>query len=98
MIVDYYLKQGRVLDIDALYSAGPGGRYWFTGGYNLRALLSLACGALLNVPGFLDVCGVLKANAFFKSIYSAAWFTGTLLAAAVYWALLQLPPPSPRAS
>ena len=91
MIVDYYLKQGRVLDIDALYSAGPGGRYWFTGGYNLRALLSLACGALLNVPGFLDVCGVLKANAFFQSIYSAAWFTGTLTAGAIYWALLKLP-------
>ena len=91
MIVDYYLKQGRVLDIDALYTAGPGGRYWFTGGYNLRALLSLACGALLNVPGFLDVCGVLKANAFFQSIYSAAWFTGTLTAGAIYWALLKLP-------
>ena len=37
MIVDYWVLRKTVLDVPDLYRPG-GGRYWFTSGYNVRAL------------------------------------------------------------
>jgi len=87
MLVDYYLVQRRNLDVDALYRFGDG-PYWYSGGYNVKALAAVAIGAALNLPGFLEVCGVLSGiPSVLRAAYSAAWFTGTLLSAAVYVAI-----------
>jgi len=98
MTVDYYLfKRGR-LDIDSLYRMGPEGQYWYTGGVNLPAIAAVLVGSAINVPGFLRVCGVVaRVHPAWDAIYSAAWFSGTFVAAVVFYALTKLsqPPPAP---
>ena len=40
MVMDYWLLRRTRLVVDDLYHAGPG-RYWYTGGFNVRALEAL---------------------------------------------------------
>src|SRR4051794_22496852 len=48
MIVDYWLIRRTRLDVVELYRPDPAGRYWYSGGYNLRAL---AAGGVRRSPG-----------------------------------------------
>ena len=38
MIVDYWILRKTRLDVAELYRYGAGGRYWFSNGFNWRAL------------------------------------------------------------
>ncbi|MFC6671611.1 NCS1 family nucleobase:cation symporter-1 [Marinobacterium aestuariivivens] len=49
MMADYYIIQRRHLDIQALFSAKPGSRYYFNGGWNLRAVCAFVLGSLFSV-------------------------------------------------
>ncbi|MFJ4918732.1 NCS1 family nucleobase:cation symporter-1 [Streptomyces sp. NPDC088725] len=49
LIADYWIVRRTVLDLTDLYR--PGGRYWYTHGWNPRAVLALAVGGLLAVGG-----------------------------------------------
>jgi len=70
---------------------GPEGKYWYSGGVNVPALTALLVGSVINVPGFLRVCGVLsRVHPIWDAIYSAAWFSGTFVAAAVFYVLTKL--------
>ena len=46
MIVDYWILRKTKLDVPDLYRPGAGGRYWFTNGFNVRALLAVAIGVI----------------------------------------------------
>jgi NCS1 family nucleobase:cation symporter-1 len=50
MVFDYWLLRRTRLEIDELYRSGPGGRYWFTNGYNVRALIAVAVGVIPVLP------------------------------------------------
>ncbi|KAG0568488.1 hypothetical protein KC19_6G022800 [Ceratodon purpureus] len=85
MLVDYFGLRGRALDTDALFSSDKQGLYWYSNGYNLAALVSLAAGILPNIPGFLASTGVLpNCPVVFTAIYSNAWFVGFMIAGLVY--------------
>jgi len=49
MIVDYYIIQKQDLDIQQLFSTDPGGKYYYDGGWNKRALIALAIAAVFAV-------------------------------------------------
>ncbi|HKB14477.1 MAG TPA: cytosine permease, partial [Planctomycetota bacterium] len=51
LIADYFLLRGRRLEVEDLYRRG--GAYEYRGGVNPIAILSLAVGVAVNVPGFL---------------------------------------------
>ncbi len=53
MIVDYWILRKTVLDVPDLYRPGAG-RYWFSRGYNVRALVGVAIGVIPVIPGFLQ--------------------------------------------
>ncbi|HCA87351.1 MAG TPA: nitrate reductase [Streptomyces sp.] len=55
LIADYWIVRRTVLDLTDLYL--PGGRYWYTGGWNLRALLAFGVGGLLAVGGSHSAAG-----------------------------------------
>lgn len=89
LIVDYYLVRRTELDVEGLYRHD--GPYRYHGGYNWVAFVALLIGVVPNVPGFLQVAGlVAEVPALFVTIYSYAWFVGFLLAGFVYWALTKM--------
>ena len=80
MVVDYWWVRGTELDVPDLYR--PAGRY---AGTNPIAIAALVIGVAPNLPGFLKVAGVAPSMPqMFADLYVYAWFTGFLLAGAVY--------------
>jgi NCS1 family nucleobase:cation symporter-1 len=79
--------------VNALYQ--PRGRYVFTRGFSVVAMIALVLAILPNLPGFLvtvkliDPAGVPQ---FFLTLYSYAWFVGFALAFSVYILLRRLAP------
>jgi nucleobase:cation symporter-1, NCS1 family len=71
----------------------PGGRYWFSNGYNLRALLAVAVGVVPVIPGFLNAAttkgGVVADPTFLDQLYRYGVFVAFGLAAVSYFLLAQ---------
>jgi len=87
MIVDYYLIRRARLDVDELYREG--GAYAFGGGFNWRAVVALALGIAINVPGFLAQAtgGAIAVPPLFAGLYTYAWFVGLLVAGLAHFIL-----------
>jgi NCS1 family nucleobase:cation symporter-1 len=88
MIADYYFYRAQRLIPKDLYEAH--GAYWYSNGFNWRAIIALLVGVLPNVPGFLLEVGLLaKDNPFalFSGLYHYAWFVGFFLSGLTYLAL-----------
>jgi NCS1 family nucleobase:cation symporter-1 len=93
MLIDYWvLRRGR-LDVEELYRHGPGGRYWYSSGYNWRALVAVAVGVVVVLPGFLHAATTEGGRAaiadpgFFDRVYDYGVFVAFALAALTYVAL-----------
>ncbi|MEY2520149.1 MAG: nucleobase:cation symporter, family [Verrucomicrobiota bacterium] len=88
MIADYFVWRRRQLDVEDLYRAD--GRYRFSNGVNIVAMISLLLAILPNLPGFLVNVKLLDAAStprFFVALYDYAWFVGFAIAFVVYLAL-----------
>jgi len=72
LIADYFLMRKTRLDLKGLYHRD--GPYWYSGGFNPRALVALAAGIAPCVPGFLGTIGVVKVAQMWTDMYSYAWF------------------------
>jgi NCS1 family nucleobase:cation symporter-1 len=79
MIADYFIVRGRVLALNDLYRRG--GIYEYSGGFNPRAIWSLAAGIFVALIG-LAVPAV-------NWLYSYAWFVGFFISAAAYVLLMR---------
>jgi NCS1 family nucleobase:cation symporter-1 len=80
MIADYFVLRRRTLDVPDLYR--PRGQYR---GTNPVAVVALVLGVAPNVPGFLKSAGAIAGpRGFWDELYVYAWFTGFLLAGAIY--------------
>jgi NCS1 family nucleobase:cation symporter-1 len=91
MIADYFVWRRRQLDVEDLYRAD--GRYRFSNGVNIVAMISLLVAILPNLPGFLVNVKLLDAAntpRFFVALYDYAWFVGFAIAFVVYLALRKL--------
>jgi len=78
MIADYFFVRGRSLNVDDLYRRG--GEYEYSGGYNPRALLSLALGIAAALLGL--------AVPPLRFLYDYAWFVGFAVSALAYTVLM----------
>jgi NCS1 family nucleobase:cation symporter-1 len=90
LIADYFVLRKRELVVNDLYRRG--GIYEYKGGVNPAAVIALAAGVLPNVPGFLAQAfpaAFPDVGAFWKGIYSYAWFAGFGIAGALYLALMR---------
>jgi NCS1 family nucleobase:cation symporter-1 len=86
LIADYFVIRRTRLNQAGLYERmGP---YWYTGGFNLAAVISLLAGIGLCVPGFLAAVGFValqsdttagaelnRIPALWGDLYNYAWFT-----------------------
>lgn len=98
MVADYFLLRRRELTVEDLYRRG--GQYEYRGGVNWKAMLALALGVAVNVPGFLAeaIPGLKDAvPGFWRTLYTYAWFVGFLLSGALYMAFSAAAPPKAEA-
>jgi NCS1 family nucleobase:cation symporter-1 len=88
MVIDYWLLRRARLDLAGLYRADERGPYWFSAGYNWRALVAVAAGALPVLPGFLRAAttegGVVADPGFFDELYRYGVFVAFGLSAVTY--------------
>lgn len=86
LIVDYWVIRRKQLCLPDLYTAR--GEYYYSGGWNWRALVATICGCAMAWIGI--VVPVLK------PLYNYAWFVGLGVAGALYWILMTAFPPKPK--
>jgi nucleobase:cation symporter-1, NCS1 family len=102
LIADYIVLRRTRLDLPGLYRKNS--PYWYAGGFNPWALVALAIGIGLCIPGFLATIGAValtgdateaaakprEVPAIFGTLYSYAWFTSFGAAFVVYLAGMAL--------
>ncbi|OPH14465.1 nitrate reductase, partial [Azospirillum brasilense] len=49
LIADYYFVRRQQVAVDDLYTMQPEGRYWYRGGYNPRAVMTMVPAALVPI-------------------------------------------------
>lgn len=85
LICDYFLIRRAKLDLIKLYQKD--GPYWYSGGWNVKALVALVVGIVPNLPGFLGTIKVMEVPKIWMTLYNYAWFVGFGLSFATYAAL-----------
>ncbi|KAK7337149.1 hypothetical protein VNO77_17710 [Canavalia gladiata] len=91
LLVDYYLVQKTNLKITDLYSRSPHGAYYYSGGFNVAAIVALVVGILPVIPGLLHKMGIVTSiPENFVVIYNNAWFFSFFFAGFLYWVLSSL--------
>jgi NCS1 family nucleobase:cation symporter-1 len=94
LVAGYWVIRRTQLDLADLYRAG-GGRYWFSGGWNVPAVVATVLGALLSVGGAYSAPGQGPFPAdglipMLKPLYDYSWAVG-FLAGFVVYLVLSLP-------
>jgi NCS1 family nucleobase:cation symporter-1 len=97
MIADYWILRRARLDLAGLYRrARP---YWYSGGFNVSALVALAAGIAPCLPGFADAMNLAEAPSFWVQLYDYAWFVSFGVALFTYILLMKIfHPGAPQAS
>jgi NCS1 family nucleobase:cation symporter-1 len=93
LVAGYWVIRRTELDLADLYRAG--GKYWFTGGWNISAIVATVIGAVLAVGGAYSAPGQGPFPAdglipFLKPLYDYSWAVG-FLAGFVVYLVLSLP-------
>jgi NCS1 family nucleobase:cation symporter-1 len=101
LIADYIVLRRTRLDQAGMYlKQGP---YWYLHGFNPRALIALALGIGVSLPGFLVAIGALAITndpksptvpavvpPFFAGVYNYAWFASFGVSFVVYLVLMAM--------
>jgi NCS1 family nucleobase:cation symporter-1 len=87
LIADYFLLHWTRLDLPALYRKD--GRYWYRGGFNLRAMIALVLGIAPCVPGFLGTAAGLAVAPVWTELYHYAWFISFAISLLSYVILMK---------
>jgi NCS1 family nucleobase:cation symporter-1 len=83
LIADFYLVQKQHVVVDELYTLSSKGRYWYTKGYNMKAVWTMIPSALIPI-----LCVLIPA---WRGAANYAWFIGMGLGFVIY-ALLNRKP------
>jgi nucleobase:cation symporter-1, NCS1 family len=94
MVMDYWLLRRARLNVTELYRYGEGGEYWFSNGFNWRALAAVVVAVLPVLPGFLNAAttkgGVVADPNFWDQLYRYGVFVTFVISAAAYIGLMRL--------
>jgi NCS1 family nucleobase:cation symporter-1 len=89
LIADYWIVRRQQLSLPDLFKVN--GRYSYTNGVNMRAVLALVLAILPVVPGFIRAAatpgGVVQNPNFFDHLYTYAWFVTFALSFVLYLVL-----------
>jgi len=81
MVLDYYIIKRGTIDVQALFSAEPGGAYWYQNGWNLRALAAWVPAAAFSIA-------TVWAPAL-EALAGYGWVIGAILGAAFYYGAMR---------
>ena len=81
LVIDYYLIKRQHIDMNDLFSAEPTGAYYYYKGWNVRALIAFAIGALFSIATVL-IPALTKLEGY-------GFLLGAALGGIVYWVLMR---------
>ncbi|WP_299186607.1 NCS1 family nucleobase:cation symporter-1 [uncultured Psychrobacter sp.] len=81
LVIDYYLIKRQHIDMNDLFSAQPTGAYYYYKGWNIRALIAFAIGALFSIATVL-IPALTKLEGY-------GFLLGAALGGVVYWILMR---------
>lgn len=100
LITDYWILRKQHLDTRELFRMD--GKYTYSSGFNVRAIIALVLSILPVVPGFIRAAttpgGMVANPTFFDSLYSYAWFVTFALSAIIYYTLMRGSPSDARSA
>lgn len=76
LIADFYLVRRQQVVVDDLYTMKPSGSYWYSNGYNMRAVATMVPSALIPI-----LCVLVPA---WRGAANYAWFIGMGLGFVIY--------------
>jgi NCS1 nucleoside transporter family len=82
IICDYYLVKRQSIVLEDLYTLSPSGSLHYQGGWNMKALLTLALSGIVSIG--LALCG---AYGLIVNVGDWGWLIGALLGGALYYGL-----------
>jgi NCS1 family nucleobase:cation symporter-1 len=82
MIADYFLVRSTVVVVEDLYSMSPDRAYWYSGGWNPKAVIAFAASVTVSVG-----LNLLGAQGVIPDVGDWGWLIGASLGATVYRAL-----------
>jgi nucleobase:cation symporter-1, NCS1 family len=82
---DYWIIRKKKWVVPDLFD--PSGIYWFTGGWNLRAVAALVLGMAPACPGFIVNCINRKTDNALVRMYQLTWFISLPISLVVYLGL-----------
>jgi NCS1 family nucleobase:cation symporter-1 len=87
LIADYYLVKKQRIVVDDLFTMSKAGTYWYTDGYNPKAIAATIIAALVAMFPVLfgDLAGMTTAAQY-------SWFIGCGLSFVIYWTLMRNAP------
>ncbi|WP_011579682.1 MULTISPECIES: NCS1 family nucleobase:cation symporter-1 [Chelativorans] len=88
LVADYYIVRRKNISVDDLFSSDPSGPYFYTGGWNQKAIIAFAIPAVFSVatvwiPALSQLSGY-------------GWVIGAILGGAVHVGLMHSKMPAPR--
>lgn len=87
LVCDYFaIRRTRYSLVDLYRKAG---RYRYVFGWNPAAMVAMVAAIAPNLPGFLAHVSKIEVHPFFSTYYNYAWFTGFILAFAVYFVIMK---------
>jgi NCS1 family nucleobase:cation symporter-1 len=100
MIVDYWVLRRERLDLADLYRDDPQGQYWYSSGFNWRAIVAVVVAVAPVVPGFIEAATTEGFQGFtdpnlFQRFYTYGFGFTFLVAALVYFVLMRATAPRP---
>ena len=81
LIIDYYLIKRQHIDMNDLFSDQPTGAYYYYKGWNIRALIAFAIGALFSIATVL-IPALTKLEGY-------GFLLGAAIGGIVYWVLMR---------
>ena len=82
LIADYYLIRKQRVDVDAMFTMRPDGRYWYRNGYNPVAIAATAAGAIIAMIPVLWTSGPAM-----PTIAQYSWFIGCGIGFVIHYGL-----------
>ncbi|KAJ7512099.1 allantoin transport [Mycena galericulata] len=76
----YFVRRGK----PSLFDAAPGSLYWFTGGFNWRAIIAWSAGTGLTISGIAAGYDPGAVGPVAINLYSLGWILSVSMSAAVY--------------
>lgn len=88
MFADYFVVHRRTIKLTHLYGDSPASLYWYSRGWNWRAVLAWPASVFFLMPGLVQNATAPKAFwPGWTRLYELAWFLGFLVSGSVYLVL-----------